>query len=119
MTLPRLLLTLSLLVICLWSVSAQAAGEKAVIVGSPAILLEPHSTIGAVAVDLRNDQAEPAMLHLSVSPEQEAGQGAVLTIEGQPATSPVFDLMIGKQATSRIRIAVSQAATMRWTMAMR
>ncbi len=106
----RLFVALSSVVICLASAPTQAAAEKAIVVGSPAILLEPHSTSGAVAVDLRNDQAEAETLHLSVSPAQEAGQGAALAIEGQSANSGVFDLTITPRATSRIRITVSGAA---------
>jgi hypothetical protein len=88
---------------------APAAPGKPVIVGNPAMVLEPQSTGGSVAVDLRNDQAEPVTLHLSVSASQDAGQGAVIAIDGQPPTEATHVLTINARTQQRIRIVVSKA----------
>jgi hypothetical protein len=97
--------------IALWwiSASAQAAGERPVIVGNPALVLDTQATSGSVAVDLRNDSDKPMLLHLAVSPAQDAGQGAALAIKGQPADAASFDLTIRPRESQRISIAVSAA----------
>jgi len=98
------------LAFCLASAAAQAAGEKPAIVGNPAIVLEPHATSGAAAVDLRNDLGEAITVHLSVWPAQDAGQGAVVAIKGQPADAGSFDLSIKPRGVERLWITLSAAA---------
>jgi hypothetical protein len=88
---------------------ARGATDKPAIVGNPTIVLEPQSTSGSVAVDIRNDQTEAASLQLSASTSQDTAQGAVITIDGQPPTEASYALAIKPRTQQRIRILLSEA----------
>ena len=97
------------IVLSVVAVAAQPAGEKPVIIGSPALVLETQATSGSVAVDVLNDSDKPMTLHLSASPAQDAGQGATLSIKGQPPDAASLDLTIRPHELQRIAILVSAA----------
>src|SRR5262245_36557996 len=97
------------LVLLFSSAHARAAGEKPVVIGNPAIVLDLQATSGAAPVDLRNDLAEAITLHLSAWPAQDAGQSARVTIKGQPEAATSYELSIKPHTAERIWMMVSAA----------